>query len=369
MTTLPDKLLNDLLAVQSRKNFKNFKIAKTLKLNAPKPLEELTINDCWKLHDVCHLEFLGIKEKIKNGQDPSDFDQDRNDKKNTKATYLDLKIALALKLITNCGFCESNCGANRIDGEKGRCLVSNTSHVSSAFLHFGEEPPLIPSGTIFFSGCNFKCVFCQNDDISTRPDNGVAVDAKSLAKIASSLARDGAKNINYVGGDPIPNLHNIVTSLKYQYHDTAQLWNSKFFNTMESLKLILDVMDIWLPDFKYGNDDCARRLSGINNYWSTLTRNLKYVHDEMVKRGMASLIIRHLVLPNHVDCCTIPILKWISKNLPLAMVNIMGQYRPQHLVLKRINKYQDIERRPSIEEMRRARGLADELGIVWQPVS
>jgi putative pyruvate formate lyase activating enzyme len=284
-------------------------------------------------------------------------------------SFLDVKIKLARSMLGSCNFCERRCGADRTAGKMGTCHVEATPRVSSAFLHFGEEGPLVPSGTIFFSGCNFTCVFCQNEDISTDPTNGMLVTPQKLANMATSLAMDGARNINYVGGDPTPNLHVILESLALQDAPVAQLWNSNNYHTAEVMRLLIDVMDIWLPDLKYGNDTCAKRLSGIDHYWNVLTRNLKFVHDMMVVPGHASLVIRHLVLPGHVTCCSVPVVHWIARELPLAMVNIMGQYRPQHEVIIRPAEFKDIARRPSFEEIESVRSLATRLGVIWKPVS
>jgi putative pyruvate formate lyase activating enzyme len=287
----------------------------------------------------------------------------------TSPNYLDVKIRIATLMGEACELCERRCRANRNAGATGTCGVTKEARVSSSFLHYGEEEPLLPSGTIFFAGCNFKCVFCQNHDISTDPRNGVIMDPEGLGKIATSLARAGAKNINYVGGDPTPQIPTILASMPWQQVPVAQLWNSNFYNTSAAVDLLLDVMDIWLPDLKYGNDDCARQLSGVDSYMAVLTRNLVRVHDAMVVPGWASLIIRHLVLPGHVDCCSLPAMEWIAEGLPGALVNIMGQYRPEHLVLKHPDDYPDINRRPTSDEIRRVRDRATELGICWEPVS
>ena len=283
-------------------------------------------------------------------------------------SYIHLAETLANKYLENCIFCERQCEINRIDGEKGFCLISKDSYVSSAFLHMGEEPVLIPSGTIFFQGCNFGCVFCQNYDISQAwknkkniEDIAQKVTEKQLARIAEKLVDKGAININYVGGDPIPNIHTIVGSLIYQNSNICQLWNSNFFLTDKSLSLIIDFIDFWLPDFKYGNNDCAKKYSGIDNYFDIVSRNHKRIHDE----GSGEICIRHLVMPNHVECCSKPILDYVAKELPKAVMNIMGQYRPQY---KAFN-YEEINRRPTSQEMQEVRDYADKLGILWRPVS
>ncbi|MFW9781838.1 MAG: radical SAM protein [Candidatus Heimdallarchaeota archaeon] len=287
---------------------------------------------------------------------------------NYKNNYITLNERLATKYLENCIFCERQCEVNRIDGEKGYCLISKDSYVSSAFLHMGEEAPLIPSGTIFFQGCNFGCVFCQNYDISQAwkgkkdlDDIAQKVDAKMLASIAEKLADRGAININYVGGDPIPNIHTIVGSMNHQTSNITQLWNSNLYLTDKALSLIIDLIDFWLPDFKYGNNDCAKKYSGVNNYYDIISRNHKRIHDE----GSGEIIIRHLVMPGHIDCCSKPIFDYVAKEIPKAVVNIMGQYRAQF----KAYQYPEINRRPTPQEMQEAKSYAKSLGILFKPVS
>jgi putative pyruvate formate lyase activating enzyme len=279
-------------------------------------------------------------------------------------SYLDLKIEILRRIIAKCHLCEWRCGVDRASGMKGVCGLDSRVRVASAFLHMGEEAPLVPSGTIFFTGCSFKCVFCQNWDISTKPENGVEVSPEELAEIAVQLYLRGARNINYVGGNPDQQAHVIVESLKYMDVDVPLLWNSNMYMTMELLEILYDLIDIWLPDLKYGNNECARRLSRVPRYFEVVTRNIKYVCD----RG-GDIIIRHLVLPGHVKCCTRPVLEWVSKNCPRSLVNLMEQYRPDHLVAREPNRWPEIARRPSAEELEEAYRYADELGICWRPVS
>jgi putative pyruvate formate lyase activating enzyme len=282
--------------------------------------------------------------------------------------YLTLTETIANKYLKNCVFCERQCEVNRVDGEKGFCLITKDSYVSSAFLHMGEESVLIPSGTIFFQGCNFGCVFCQNYDISQNwkgkrvlDDIAQKVDTIKLATIAEKLVDKGAININYVGGDPIPNIHTIIGSLNFQHPNICQLWNSNFFLTDKSLSLIIDLFDFWLPDWKYGNNKCAKTYSGIEKYNDILKRNLKRIHDD----GSGEICIRHLVMPNHVECCSKPILEFIAKELPKAVVNIMGQFRPEY----KAYQYSELNRRPSLEEIHEVKTYADSLGILYEPVS
>ncbi|MBD3194751.1 MAG: radical SAM protein [Candidatus Lokiarchaeota archaeon] len=284
------------------------------------------------------------------------------------SNYLTLNHKIAEKYLEDCIFCERKCKINRIDGKKGFCLVSEKTFLASAFLHYGEESVLVPSGTIFFQGCNFGCVFCQNYDISQSwkdikdiSETARSINGRELSEVADRLASKGALNINYVGGDPIPNIHTIIENLLYQKNNICQLWNSNFYLSNESLSLLVDLMDFWLPDFKYGNNECGKKYSNINNYYDILTRNLKRIHDD----GSGEIIIRHLVMPNHIECCSKPILDFIANEIPKCVVNIMGQYRPEY----QAHNFDEINRRPSSDELVEVKNYADQLGIVWKPVS
>lgn len=283
-------------------------------------------------------------------------------------SYLDLKAELAGRLASPCALCERRCGVDR--GERpGVCRQPlGAAVVHEWFLHPGEEDPLVPSGTIFYGGCNFRCVFCQNHEISQdSPLSGAWVGPEELAAIQEELVGSGALNLNHVGGEPTPAIPTILRSMARLRSSAPQLWNSNFYMTEEAMELLLDVIDIWLPDLKYGNDGCALRLSGAPRYVETVTRN--------ILRAAASgdMIIRHLVLPGHLDCCTRPALEWIARNLPRdrVLVNVMGQYRPDHLVLRRpgARRWADVARRPTPGEIAEARRYAGELGLIYEPVS
>jgi putative pyruvate formate lyase activating enzyme len=319
--------------------------------------KQSTTEELWNEHARLSDEFREYVSAV-------DSNKSRYNLENAEAaSFLDLKIELAQRVLQNCHFCERKCGADRTIDDSGWCRLGEESRVSSAFLHTGEEAPLVPSGTIFFSSCCFGCVFCQNADISTNPRSGQVVTPQELAVIAQALRRDGAININYVGGDPIPNTHTIIASLAHQTVNVTQLWNSNLYCSEDTMSLLSDVFDVWLPDFKYGNNDCGERLSGVKEYFDIVSRN----HLLAYKSG--EVIIRHLVMPNHIECCTFPILDWVAANMPDCMVNIMAQYRPEHKVRRSPKDYPDIATGVASAEMQAAFDKADSLGICWRPVS
>ncbi|MCD6368345.1 MAG: radical SAM protein [Thermoproteales archaeon] len=316
-----------------------------------------TLSELWREHEKLGKVFMDMWGKIREGEAKLE------DYQVPSRSFLDVKIEIVKRLLEECVFCERRCKVNRVKGEKGTCGLDARTRVASWFHHMGEEAPLVPSGTIFFTGCSFKCVFCQNWDISQYPENGVEVTPKELASMAEVLRKEGVRNINYVGGNPDQQLHTIIESLKYMNINVPLLWNSNFYMTEEAMKILIHVIDIWLPDFKYGNNECAQRLSGVPRYFEVVTRNLHTAS----KYG--DMIIRHLVLPGHLECCTKPVLKWIAEHCSNALVNIMAQYRPEFLVRKFPEKWPEIYSRVSSEEMHQAYKLAEKFGIIYKPVS
>jgi len=250
-----------------------------------------------------------------------------------RAKYLDAGLDALISdcrtIMQSCELCEHKCGVNRLNGETGICGVSE-SRVSTEFLHRGEEPELVPSHTIFFAGCNSRCAFCQNWDISQNPDAGIYIAPERLASIIK-MRRPVARNVNWVGGEPTPNLLYILNVLKHLDVNTPMVWNSNMYMTERTIAVLNQITDLWLTDFKYGNNRCANRLSKLPKYFETVSRN------HLLADG--SMIIRHLVMPDHIECCTKPVLAWIADNLGTDVyVNIMDQYRPEY----KAKDYKDI---------------------------
>ncbi len=266
-------------------------------------------------------------------------------------SLLDLKLALAELMLESCRFCERRCGADRTRGERGFCGVGGESRFASQFLHMGEEPELVPSHTVFFSGCTFSCAYCQNWDIAMHPDSGSRADPRLLARVLEEGMQHGSRNANFVGGNPDPHLHTILATVRALGEAADHLplvWNSNMFTSEEAMRLLEGVMDIWLADFRYGNDDCARRLSDVEGYTRVVTRNLLRAAES------GEVMLRHLLLPGHRDCCTEPIMRWVSENLPGVYYNLMFQYRPEY----RASLHPGMDRRLSPEERREALELA-----------
>ncbi len=352
-------------AIMNNGKIARYLVAKKIpvkRLDSEENDRESILEKLYTEHDNNASKFKSILTKLDSDQTKySDLDL-------PEYSFLDLKIDILRLVLEKCEICERRCKKNRFK-EHGYCRLNSNPSVSSAFLHHGEESPLVPSGTIFFESCVFRCVFCQNSDISQEWDDktgesisGQIMTPEQIARVARHLAKEGARNINYV--TPTANASAIISSLKFQTENITQLWNSNMYSNKRIWRIILDLMDFHLPDFKYWDDEFAYRMSGVKNYREVISRNIELAHNE----GSKEIIIRHLVMPGRIEEDTIPILEWVAKNVPKALVNIMGQYRPAYKVIHD-SKYREIKRRPMEKEMKKAIKKSDELGILWQPVS
>lgn len=295
-----------------------------------------------KLHQT---QFLIDKDKL-----------DLNELEVPRFSLIDLKIMLVKDMLKSCDLCEHFCGANRMSGETGICKVPETENclISSELVHLGEEAHVVPSHTVFFMGCNFKCQFCQNWTISQWGESGIPVPPKMLAEAIESRKRAGARNVNWVGGEPTPNLLSILKTIKLVKANIPQIWNSNFYMSEKTMRLLDGIVDMYLSDFKYGNNECARHISKIDNYFEICKRNHSIAAEQ------AELTIRHLVLPKHIECCTKPALSWIAKNIrSKAIVNIMDQYRPAY----KAYEYMDIRRAVNESEMKETINYAKKLKL------
>jgi len=307
-----------------------------------------TKNNLWKLHEKLMKKFYETKEKIDNGQLKLD------DIKKPKYSLLDLKIELTGQIMTSCELCENKCHVNRMKNEVGSCKVGNDCLLSSEFIHMGEEPHIVPSHTIFFMGCTLHCQYCQNWSISQWFESGYKISPEELAIRIERRRKEGARNVNFVGGEPTPSLLWILKTLKVCEANIPVIWNSNFYMSEKTMKILDGTVDMHLSDFKYGNNECGLRLSKVKNYFDVCSRN----HSIAAKS--TEITIRHLVLPNHIDCCTKPVLKWIAENIrEKSIVNIMDQYRPEF----RAYEYPDINRSVKREEMEEAINYAKGLNI------
>ncbi|MEM2547182.1 MAG: radical SAM protein, partial [Candidatus Bathyarchaeia archaeon] len=255
---------------------------------------------------------------------------------------------------SKCHFCARRCGVARLRGELGFCRCGKEVKVSSIFEHMGEEPELVPSGTIFTMGCTVRCKHCQNWTISQWIEEGQTYTPEKLAREVENLRRSGCRNVNLVGGEPTPWLEQWLETFTHVNLNVPVVWNTNSYYSPETAQLLAGFVDVYLLDFKYGPGECADKISEAPKYWDICTNN------HLVAKKYGELIIRVLVLPNHLECCTRPILNWIAENLGVeTRVNIMFQYRPEW----RAYEIPELRRRLTRDEMERAIKLAKEAGL------
>ena len=251
------------------------------------------------------------------------------------------RVEAVYDLLAPCRLCPRECGADRLSGEEGFCRSGAQPKVASWTLHPWEEPPISGargSGTIFFSGCTGRCLFCQNYPIS-QLGVGNVVTVERLAEMMAELQQRGAHNVNLV--TPTHFVPQILAALSLAVEMGLRLplvYNSSGYESVEVLRLLDGVVDVWLPDAKYATDDVARRLSGFSRYVehnrAALREMYRQVGDELLLDGegiaQRGLIIRHLVLPGGL-AGTREVLHWIASELsPRVHVSLMGQYFPAY---------------------------------------
>lgn len=238
------------------------------------------------------------------------------------ASLLDVKAELARRAMSSCCLCERRCGVDRLGGATGFCGVGAESYYFFEQVLSGEEPPLIPSHEVFFSGCNLRCSFCYSHEALLDPQRGTAGKPDELAHLIDSRRAEGAANLNVIGGEPTIHLASLLETLKLLTNPTPLVWNSNFYMSAETMRLLADVVDLYLGDFRFGNNRCASQLAGAGDYVEVAQRNF------VVAASQGDLIIRHLILPGHVECCFRPIAEWTAEHLPGVPFNLMFQYTP-----------------------------------------
>lgn len=274
------------------------------------------------------------------------------------------------ELLTMCEVCPRRCGARRTAGEYGVCHLMDEVLVSSSGPHYGEEPPLVGShgsGTIFFSSCNLKCLFCQNYEIS-HLRLGRAVSSTQLATMMLSLQSAGCHNINLVTPTHVtPQIVEALVVAVDRGLSIPLVYNCGGYESIQTLSLLRDIVDIYMPDIKYSSNDAARRYSGARDYWDVVREALKEMQRqvgclEIKGKGIAlrGVLIRHLVMPNDI-AGTRAVLEFVEREIsPNSYINIMDQYRPAY----RAFRHRELNRSLTFDEYREVVDYASQLRLV-----
>ncbi len=288
-----------------------------------------------------------------------------------KSGELQRRVGEALAALEDCTLCPRDCHVNRLADKFAVCKTGRYAVVSSAFAHFGEENCLRGwngSGTIFFSWCNLRCVFCQNYDISWE-GGGRVTRPEELANLMLRLQAEGCHNINFVTPEHV--VAQILEALPLAIEGGLRLplvYNTSAYDSLHSIELMDGLVDIYMPDFKFWDPEMARHYSKARNYPEAARRVIKAMHRQvgdlvLDENGLAQrgLIVRHLVMPGDI-AGTRDIMRWVAEELgPDTYVNVMAQYYPVGKVSKQ--EYVEINRHITSQEFEEALAAARAAGL------
>jgi putative pyruvate formate lyase activating enzyme len=286
-----------------------------------------------------------------------------------KEGILSERLEMLFEKMKSCNLCPRKCKVNRVEGERGVCRAGRKAIVASYNAHFGEEEPLVGthgSGTIFLSSCNLMCSFCQNHDISHNME-GVEVEPDHLAAMMLNLAEMGCHNINLV--TPTHFTPQILEGLISAVEDGFELpivYNCGGYESLETLKFLNGIIDIYMPDFKFWDSRWSERFCNAPNYKEVAMEAIREMHDQvgdliLGEDGVATrgLLVRHLVMPNGVSG-TKKIMEFLAKEISSeTYVNVMDQYRPCY----KAKEDKLIKRRLTSQEYRDAVNETRDAGI------
>ncbi|MEA4894030.1 MAG: radical SAM protein [Oscillospiraceae bacterium] len=269
--------------------------------------------------------------------------------------------------MSRCFLCPRACGADRENGERGICSCGDLPVIARAAAHFGEEPCIsgtCGSGTVFFSGCGLRCVFCQNREISVE-GRGREISVTRLAEIFSELEESGVHNLNLVTATHFTD--KVVEALRLARPKIPVVWNSSAYENTETLKMLEGYVQVYMPDFKYSSGEAALRYSGARDYPETA----KAAINEMFRQTGPSVIdgegllksgvlIRHLILPGRLYDA-FDVIDWVAENFPknAVLFSLMSQFVP----LAKKEKYPELDRPLTKEEYERAQSYLTLSGI------
>jgi putative pyruvate formate lyase activating enzyme len=220
-------------------------------------------------------------------------------------------------------------------------------------LEYGEEEQLLPSYLFYLSGCDLRCAFCIAEANAFDPSRGVELTPQFFQQAVAEGNRQGARTLQWVGGEPTIHLPAILAAMAGCLGMPPVVWKSDFYGTPEALALLDGVVDAYLADFKFGNDACARRIAGVERYMEVVTRNL------LLAARQGELIVRHLLLPGHHDCCFVPLAEWLRLHLPEVKFSLRDCYLPRW----RAHRFAELARPLGRDEARPAWDLARQLSL------
>ena len=232
------------------------------------------------------------------------------------------RARFAHELLSHCRLCAHDCGVNRLVGETGLCRAGTEARFFSAQVEVSDEIELIPSFAVALSGCDMRCDFCITGASSWNPRAGAGFSAVEMARQAKAALRNGVKTIMVLGGEPTIHLPSVLELVSHLPETAKLIWKTNAHGSAPARELLDGMFDVWLADFKFGNDACAQRLAKTPDYVRVVQENLWWASEH------SELIVRHLLMPGHVECCWRPVAEWLAENLPGVKVNLRSGFWP-----------------------------------------
>jgi putative pyruvate formate lyase activating enzyme len=265
--------------------------------------------------------------------------------------------------LASCELCEHRCRIDRLNRgapDSSKCGLHDQTYCFKRHVSFAEELSLLPSYMVYFGGCNFRCSFCIQAPRCFDGRRGALVDAQQLARDSIAIVGKGARTINLLGGEPTLHLHTILELAAHAAESGERLplaINSNMYMTPGVIDALDGVATMYIADYKFGNDRCAMELANISRYTSIVQRNL--LHAQRTAR----VLVRHLVMPGHIECCMLPFAAWMQANMPNAEVTLMTGYAPSYRVAAGACNGGDMNRLLTREEAEHAHTIFKEFNL------
>jgi putative pyruvate formate lyase activating enzyme len=232
------------------------------------------------------------------------------------------RAKVARAALAQCRLCGHQCGVDRLAGPAGLCHAGAEARVFSAQTEVSDELELIPTFAIALSGCDLRCDFCITGGPSWNPREGAPLRLNPLVERAVAALQKGARTVMILGGEPTVHLPTALEIVAALPEDTKLVWKTNAHGSAQAREWLDGLFDVWLADYKFGNEACARRLAKVPDYVRVVRENLLWAN------GHSELIVRHLVMPGHVGCCWRPVAEWLAAELPGVKVNLRSGFWP-----------------------------------------
>jgi putative pyruvate formate lyase activating enzyme len=261
--------------------------------------------------------------------------------------------AQARAMLSACRFCAHECGADRQTGPAGLCHAGPQARFFAAQTEVTDELELIPTFAVALNGCDLRCAFCISGADSWNAGAGAPFDAGAAARRAVAALDRGARTIMLLGGEPTVHLPAALEFVSLLPADALLVWKTNAHGSVEARPLLDGMFDVWVADLKFGNDTCARSLAQIAHYSAVVRGNLLWA------AGRAELIVRHLLMPGHLECCWKPAAQWLASALPGVKTNLRGGFWPAW----QSRRHPQLRRPVSAAESAAAWAWAQDLGL------